>query len=286
MAKQLQLRSKEDIRLAIRRRSAEIVDNMTDKEFFTCPQFTRYATQLADFILRRHRLYELEIKYIEKRNAPVAYTDGRKIFWNVGNPIARGPKLLERRFKVNMGILFHEIAHKLFMDFKAHNTIMDQLLNGALYGNFDTNGNPDLDKALVELKAVISSPYAKVITQIYSDLSNRIGDGHDEAAMKHSYSGFIRECIEVAGEVQMEQTTPLRERIDSRADSYSILSGLVLQYAKFGYYKTGEENEDTEQYIATMRNIEPIMDMALEESSSPFSDRSETYDNHRCHCAV
>lgn len=265
MAKSLLLSSKEDVRLAIRRRSHEIARKMTDEEFFTCSQFKRYATSLVDFILRKHRLYAMEFDFNTNPNAAVAYTDGKKIYWNVGNPIALFPSRLERKFKVNMGIAFHEAAHKLFMDFKIHGKIMDTIWSGSLYGTFDTNGNPELEKALEELKKVTASPYAKAIAEIYADLANRIGDGHDEASMKRCFPGFIRECIETAGEVQMEMSPTLRNRIDKRVDTYGILSGLILQYAKFGYYKVGEENDDTEKIIELMTSLEPVMDLALEE---------------------
>lgn len=107
MAKIFKLASKEDIRLAIRKRGAEIAANMTDEEIYRSAEFSSYATRLADFILRNHRLYSLDIQYIKDPDAHIAYTDGKKIVWNTGNSIAAFPKLLERRFKVNMGILFH-----------------------------------------------------------------------------------------------------------------------------------------------------------------------------------
>lgn len=107
MAKKLKLTSKEDIRLAIRKRGAQIAANMTDEELYRSAEFSSYATRLADFILRKHKLYSLDIQYNTAPNAPIAYTDGKKIVWNTGNKIAKAPTLLERRFKVNMGILFH-----------------------------------------------------------------------------------------------------------------------------------------------------------------------------------
>ena len=265
MAKNLLLGSKEDVRLAIRRRSHEIAEKMTDEEFFTCAQFKRYATSLVDFILRKHRLYSMQIVYNTSPDGPIAYTDGKMIFWNVGNSLARFPKRLERRFKVNMGIVFHEAAHKLFMDFQVLNKIMDTIKSGKLYGNFETNGDPELEKALAELKKVTESPYAKAISVIYSNLSNIIDDGHDEKAMKRCFPGFIRECIDTAGEVQMETASTLRELIDNRVDSYSLITGLMLQYAKFGVYKIGEENDDTEKIVELVTSLETTMDLALDE---------------------
>ena len=182
--KRLNLQSKEDVQLAIRRRGAQIAAQMTDKELYRSPEFSRYATQLADFILRKHRLYSLDIQYIAAEDAPIAYTDGKKIFWNTGNYIAKKPKLLERRFKVNMGILLHECAHKLFLDFKVRGKALDQIASGKLYGEFPAVLPADYEASYKELQDVVASGYAEAIASIYANLSNCIDDGHDEAAMR------------------------------------------------------------------------------------------------------
>lgn len=263
MPKNLIMKSNEDVRLAIRRRSNEIAAQMTDEEFFTSPQFERYATSLADFILRKHRLYSMDMVYQKDSDGPIAYTDGKKIFWNTANRLASAPNTLERRFKTNMGILFHETAHKLFLDFEAENKLLDTLQNGSLQGSFQTGGDSELEKAHAELEQVISNGYGPAVAEVYADLYNRIADGHDEAAMKKCFPGFITDCIITANNVQMDKSPTLRELIDSRADSYGIVSALILEYCKWGCYSVGEENEDTEKYLNTVTPLETILDAIL-----------------------
>lgn len=267
MPKNLILRSNEDVRLAIRRRSNEIAAQLTDEEFFTSAQFERYATSLADFILRKHRLYSMDMVYQKDSGGPIAYTDGKKIFWNTANRLASAPKSLERRFKTNLGILFHEIGHKLFLDFKAENQFFDELQHGSLQGAFQTGDNSELEKAHAELEQVMSNGYGPAVVEIYADLYNRIADGHDEAAMKNCFPGFIADCIITANDVQMENSPTLRELIDSRADSYGIVSALILEYCKWGYYSVGEENEDTEKFLNIVTPLEPILDAILAKDS-------------------
>lgn len=271
MAKKLKLASKEDIRLAIRKRGAEIAANMTDEEIYRSAEFISYATRLADFILRNHRLYSLDIQYINDPAAYVAYTDGKKIVWNTGNAIAKAPKLLERRFKVNMGILFHECSHKLFLDFTAFHKIMRKLEKGSFVGTFQTNGDPKLETAYQEIQDVFSGPYQGALIQVYSDICNCIDDGHDEAVMKRCFPGFIAECIIAAGEVQMETAQTLNKLISDRRDAYEIYSFLILQYAKYGYYKIEENTPETESFMEVMSDIEPIIDTALQ--TDPLKER-------------
>lgn len=264
MAK-LRLYSKEDVRQAIRRRGNEIASKMTDQELYASAEFANYATKLADFILRKHKLYALDIKYISDPAAPIAYTDGKMIFWNTGNSIAAFPKLLERRFKVNMGILFHECSHKLFLDFTVKKKAIAQIKSGTLYGNFATGGDPDLENAKAELEKVTASGYGSAVAAIYAELENIIADGHDEACMKRCFPGFIADCIKTAGEVQMETSSSLEDLIDARLDGYAIACSLFLQYAKMGYYKIGQGNADTAKYLAFANAMEPIIDEALEQ---------------------
>lgn len=258
----LKLKTNEDIRGAIRRRGAEIAKNMSDKDIFTSPEFKKYATSLADFILRNHRLYSLDIQFNDQEGADVAYTDGKKIFLNVGNSIAAHPKLLERRFKTHMGILFHECAHKLFLDFAYKNRTLKKIEGGKLSGKFPSG--PQFENAIRELTDVTANPlYSGAIANIYAYLANIIHDGHDEAAMKRCFPGFIAECITVAGEVQMETSLSLNEMIAKGADAYPIYCSLFLQYAKFGTYKVGDPTSFTEAYLKEMAQAEPIIDSAL-----------------------
>ena len=257
------LKTQEDIRAAIRKRGREIAAQMTDKEVFLSKEFIRYATNLADFILRKHRLYSLDIVYDEREDAPVAFTDGKKILLNAGNSIARTPKLLERRFKVVMGILFHEVGHKLFMDFNFNRMAIDSITAGKLVGKF--SDDPMYEETVKEIKAVAAKPYyAPALASIYHNLGNTINDGHDEKAMKRCFPGFVAECITVAGEVQMEQAMTLHDICAMDADAYSVYCSLFLQYAKYGYCKEGDRTPFTEAYLTAMREVEDVIETAVD----------------------
>ena len=267
MAKKLVLSSKEDVRQAIRRRGAAIAAEMTDQEFFLSDEFTQYATRLTDFILRNHKLYNLAIRYEPQNDEFTAYTDGKNIAVNAGNAQARNAKLLERRFKVVMGSIFHEAAHKLFLDFFLFNRIMDSLQKGKLYGKFPTNGIAELEQAKEELEQVMTDGYGCAIAAIYSSLSNFVADGHDERLMKKTFKGFITECIDIKNEEQSAITPPINEFIAHNADDFTIYSALCLEYAKYGFYIVSEHNAETKPYTDHMITLEPTLDAAMSEDS-------------------
>lgn len=253
--------------MAIRRRGNEIASQMTDKELFTSSAFEKYITKLLDFILRKHKLYDLTIQYDDGPNGTTAFTDGKNITINAGNEMVRTPRILERRFKVLMGLGFHEASHRLFMDFATHKKAMKSIAEGKLYGKFDTSSDPALVASLDELEEVTASPYANAIATLYHELSNIIGDGHDERAMMECFPGFITDCIQTMDDVQFEMTPSLSEFIADRPMDYSILMLLFLEYSVFGYYKVGDTTPETEKYMDIMASLEPTLDAALSTDS-------------------
>lgn len=267
MAKKLVLSSKEDVRQAIRQRGAAIAAAMSDQEFFLSAEFCQYATRLVDFILRNHKLYALSIRYEPNNDRFTAYTDGKMIAVNAGNVQARNAKLLERRFKIVMGSIFHEAAHKLFLDFTTYNRIINKLQDGKLYGQFPTNGNAALNTAKKELEAAMAAGYGSAIASIYASLSNYVADGHDEKQMQKVFSGFIAECIDTKNEEQVDSTPTLNEIIETNPDGYAAISALCLEYSKYGFYIVKEHNDKTKPYTDLMMDLEPILDAAKEEDS-------------------
>lgn len=260
-------RSSGDVWNAVRRLGSQIAKELTDEEFFLSAEFRRYAYNLADFLLRKHKLYSLDICFNSAENASVAYTDGKNIVLNAGNRLAAHPKLLEGRFKVNMGILFHEVAHKLFLDFDVHKKGLEELLEGRVFGNFDVEPGSDLETNLQELKQAQANGYKKAIASVYKEVRNIVNDGHDEAAMKRCFTGFVTKCIDAAGLVQQELSTSLEENVANGHGELSIYYSLMLQYAKYGYCNLGEESEATEPYTNLLSQMEPVIDAALEEDN-------------------
>lgn len=254
-----------DVRNAIRRLGKQMANELTPAEVFLSADFKNYATRIADFILRKHKLFSMAIHYDERPDASVAYTDGKNIVLNAGNVLARYPKLLEKKFNVNMGILFHECAHKLFLDFTIHKRgLDDHLLKGKTFGKFDVPAGSDLEDNLREFEAALPN-YTKSFTREYAEVLNIINDGHDEGCMKKCFPGFIAKCINAAGEVQMALSTPLSELVARDAGELSILHSMMLQYAKFGYVNIGEESDATEPYTQVFSRMEPVIDDALQE---------------------
>ena len=254
-----------DVRNAIRRLGKQMAAELTDEEIFGSLEFRHYVTKIADFILRKHKLYSLQLHHDPRPSATVAYTNGKDIVLNTGNQLAQHPKLLEQRFKVNMGVLFHECGHKLFLDFDIHEKGMNSILGGNLYGKVNVPSGSDLEENLQKLEQALAAKYCKFIASVYGNVWNIVNDGHDEACMKACFPGFIADSIVAAGNVQIEQSTPLSELLARGAAPLSVYYSVMLQYAKFGICNVGEENAETDAIMQYFSRFEPVIDEALAE---------------------
>lgn len=259
------LNSKEDVYSAIRNRSREIAASMTDAQLFGSDSFYKFAEGMVSVILKPHRNFRLKVDYTDAPGTPVAYTDGQMIYLNTGNSIASKLDDLQSRFAVNMGVLFHECAHKLFLDFPSEKKATKQLLSGSLYGEEPSFTDPGAIQALEEIKQALADPgFNPVIVQLYHKLSNIISDGHDEFVMKQAFPGYVKQCIEAAGDAQFDQAIPIEE-LASKLDipKFEIYFDMILTYAKLGKIKCKEETPAAKVFLDGIEQIMPNIDIAL-----------------------
>lgn len=263
----LKLHSREDIRLAIHRRGNEIASQLSDKAIFQSPEFNRYATKLVDFILRKKKFFRLTLLHDESENSVTAFTDGRSITANTGNILVKAAKGLEKRFQSAMGLIFHEAAHMLFMNFDLTFSALEQIRKGSLYGNFPTNREPALFSAYQELCQTMAT-HSTAIAQLYQELMNTVNDGHDEATIQRCFPGFIADCITTMDDVQWEVSPSLNDAISAGATTLDIYAKLLLEYSLFRKYKISERTPQVEDYLASMKEMEQTLDRALAEDDA------------------
>lgn len=253
-----------DILSAVRKRSKEISAKMTPKDFFTGKQFIQYANSLVAVMLKQRRKFRTQ--FVHDPNQPfVAYTDGEMLCLNTANSIVSKIDDLQTSFSVNLGIIFHEVGHKLFLDFAGENRAMDKIKSGSIYGSEPKLTDNHAIANWEEIKKTITEPqYAQIVARLYHELSNIISDGHDELAMKNAYKGYVAYCIETAGNAQYEQSCSLEELSDNaKYPRFRVYFDLILCYAKFGRFKYENVTPGVQEYLDGMDQILPFVDNAL-----------------------
>lgn len=185
-----------------------------DQEFFLSERWRKFVDAHIKSIIRGSKV-SCEIVY-EPDNDAVAYTNGSHIWINAASEIISFYTLLSRRASAFLGVLNHELAHILFLDFEKEKKISEDIRNGILpaqlTGSPETNG--EIEAAMQE------EAFRGVFDAFYSETSNIVADAHDEYKMCSRYEGDVASSIECAASV-LQSTVRCFE--DQVADSESVL---------------------------------------------------------------
>ena len=250
----LRTRSTESILQLVRKRAKELQKTLSPKAFFQSEDFIRFATKTTAVIVKARRTVYTTFSY-EPKSETVAYTDGNHIVVNTGNVLAESCTDLKTAMDVNMGICFHECAHKLFLDFPGENRAIREIEGGTVYGKEPQFTDPKMSQNWDEIKQTIAAPgYGSVMASLYHKLSNIISDGRDEEKMKIRYPGYVARCINAAGEIQIQTATPVDDLVGKVPD-FEIYFGMILLYAKYGVFKYTDANA-VQQYLT---GINPLL---------------------------
>ena len=94
------------------------------------PELEKYMTTLMDSLSIRGRGGQLKLQLDFNPQGDIAYTNGNKVYLNMENDLQKQMSSLRNRFKVTLGILFHEMAHVRFTDFDLSYDLLRQIKNG------------------------------------------------------------------------------------------------------------------------------------------------------------
>lgn len=229
-----------DVHADVRRLSAEKASTLTADEIFADPEFLRYIQSLVASMTGR---YANRIRIVLNDLGPdgsVAATDGDTIYLNVTNDLTTSYETLLDKFLAQMGIIFHEVGHILFLDFNAEKKAEERILAGIFYGDDPVAATPEEELDLEELMdAMENIKYAKMFSMIYHTLANIIADPHDEEKMMQTFGNYIRQSIIRAQEAMKNHCSPLE---DMEAHPLSAMFSVMLQLARFGRVNVKDPN--------------------------------------------
>lgn len=203
------------------------------------PEFERYLTSLMDSVSMRGNQHRLRLQLDRNPRGEIAYTNGDRIYLNLENDLQKQMSSLENRFKVILGILFHELGHIRFTDFDRSNELIDQVGKGKF-----PVGRPDGPKQDVdELEAAMSDPRTRAFFQKrYAELQNYAIDAHDEECLIADYSvggrtSLIEQAIirtRMCLEAMSTTVDQVLERADQTGNYLTLLCVMIFQYIRFG----------------------------------------------------
>lgn len=248
-----------DVYTDVKRLAVEKANTLTAEDIFTDYEFARYIQNLVASMTGR---YTNRIRLQLCTSGPTAWTDGDMISLNIANPIANSYETLLDKFLAQMGIIFHETGHILFLDFNAENKATERILAGVFYGDDPVAATEEEEEDLDELMMALDNPrYAKVFAKLYQSLSNVIADPHDEDKMMQTFGNYIRQGIMKSREALKTRCTPLE---DMNHDSpLAVMHNIILQLARFGRVNVKDpKSAEASVYLSEADRMKDLLEEA------------------------
>ena len=245
----------DDLLQKVKKLALEKTKEIKDKEIYLSPKFKRHIQSLVGSVLiGRKKKPILTIDYNTDASATVGCTNGNNIYINAGNHISNTYNLQENRMLALFGIVFHECAHILFLDFDKEKRIHNDLLNeGGFYGAFETISEEEKSIADEIIKTAKEEKKRPIFVKFYDKLSNVFSDVHDESKICHKFRGVVERGITLSVEamrslsVSIEKLTEKYSTNPTPVDALKIMMSLILQFARYREFVI----EDDEKIAST-----------------------------------
>ena len=244
-------------------------ENINDKDLFSSKQFSDYLNNLlktALGTLARRRI-TLNVGYNSK--APAGFTNGEMVFLNANSELVKNGKTRLDKYYIILGILIHEVGHRLFTDFPLMKTFYENWMN-LMPKPVD---DPKWEFMLEDLKT-----YPNLFRAFFSVLKyveNAVEDGYIEQQLFKRFSGIFALSLHRANKAIFLSFKSLSQEFDEVIDCedqdekdmrfVQVLMGSILRYMKEypenkGEWTDAEKDRLYAKYDQFMIRIQPVLD--------------------------
>ena len=188
---------------------------------------------------------------------------GKEIVINAAHPLIASYETLENKMFCMLGLLFHETGHLMFMDLKAENACIQEVMEGRL--PFEEEFLEDRLVSKFFLRAVRFELFRPLFAKIYHDLASVISDYHDEERICQTGGVLLRKGIRTLREAQFATVRSLDEmEADESCGPFATVLAMVYQYLRYGsIFVIEEETKASRSRLGFMKRIKPDLDAAL-----------------------
>ena len=215
-----------DIPALIKAKESSI--KLSDKDIFGSGAFRAYCNNMVAVMTRKYTRPPI-VKVIYATPDKTAFTDSRYIVINPNCGLITKFSTRESRYAVLMGMLFHEVAHCNFGEFRATSSYLKDVEQGK-FPVYEPSGVTD------ELREAFKGKYNMVFSKFYKDIENIVSDAHDEEKQMEASGYFVTECIMKAraslhvGEATLEDMIAFNEGYLT----VGLMIAVLFQLIRFG----------------------------------------------------
>ena len=245
------------IQKMLRAKTAEQKEKLTDEEVFSSQVFLNKILYLIKTMVKGE---VIRLKFQRKETLAPGYTDGSTLFASWDNSIVNFYHDRIARYFAILGIIFHEIGHILFLNFKEQRKCLDRILRGSFPGKEPVPETDEQAEALVAVrKAMGDLKYRKLFFEVLKDIENSTTDPHDERKMIEKFGAFVEKAITFAAESLRSTLPPFEELVQKKPIELAL--DTAFQYARFSSIfsvdaSTVEQSEVAQRILSVKEHID------------------------------
>lgn len=230
-----------DLRTLKRDAVNQISRELSDQEIFLSPETRDYVNALAKAVTGRYSVGAIQVNVdYNPLNKDLGYTCGDSIYINAGHLNVLHFRSLSDRMMFVSSILYHELAHCVYLDFAKLKQAESAMKRGVLHGGFPVSLSNEEKKALFTLRKMLMVPqFHNLIANIYHDYFNILSDEHDERALMREYGEYEQQCITMfkrsmrVTSLSYEGQCSLLQH--GKISISKFLNNMILLIARFGH---------------------------------------------------
>lgn len=259
-----------NIQRLVRREASAVKPTITADELFTSREYASHIQSLVDTTTGR---FSVPLKVVlHHGGSDTACTDGNQILANTRSHFIYRYRDLESKYLAAVGMIFHECAHVLFLDFDASRKATSMLENGLFYGDEPSPETKEQQDALEDMKmAMAQKEYAPLFTRVYHEILNCVADPHDEDALIAEYGGFVQRAILVLRESLFASASSvelMEEKVQKgELSKLSMAYGVILCYARFGRVIS-----DHPEKVMETETLKKLMELGKDINFAQYTD--------------
>ena len=258
-----------NIQRLVRQQASAIKPTLTADDLFTSKEYASHIQSLVDTTTGR---FTVPLKVaLHHGGDDTACTDGDQISANTHCDLIYRYKDLENKYMAAVGMIMHECAHVLFLDFDASKKATSMLENGLFYGEPNPE-NQEQQDALDDMKsAMAQTEYTPIFASVYHQILNCVADPHDEDALIAEYGGFVQQAILIIRESLFAPAAPIEfmeEKVrKGEMSKLSMAYGVILEYARFGQVIANDPEKAMKTEV-----MQKLMEMAKDVNLAQYTD--------------
>lgn len=239
---------------------------MTEEQFFSSDKFRSYARSLVVALLGRS--CDIEISY-EPDSGKTASTNGRVIRLNALNPVAKCYPAIEQKVLVAVGMIVHECAHLLYLDFETANIAVDTMQNGAFFGGIAGKLTAAEQQIWEEMQTALrEEKNRRHFIQLYHWLDNLVADVHDEACICRDFGGIVRPSLQMTPYYFKTMQTSYEVLCQNNSNALSTLTQLLLDQTFCGeILMENPEQVEKEDIFCKFKEVFSLLETAWSKDS-------------------